>query len=131
MADKSATFFIDRCLTGHKFRNALRRAKLDVRSLEDHFPQDVQDAFWIPFVSAPPFEWIIVTKDHAILSNPAEFNALCDSKARVVMFPEQDLTAEEMSDRFVRQLPLILDTINTRDAPFIVVLHNDRVEVFP
>lgn len=131
MADKPATFFIDRCLTGHRFRTALRRAGLDVRSLEDHFPQDVEDAFWIPFVSSPPFEWVIVTKDNAILSNPAEFDALCDSRARVVMFPEQDLTADEMAERFLYHLTAVRDTIDTRGAPFIVLLHRDRVEVVP
>jgi hypothetical protein len=131
VADKPLTFFIDRCLTGHKFRNALRRAKLDVRALEDHFPETVQDVDWIPFVSAPPFEWVIVTKDCSILSNPAEFDALCDCMARVVMFPDQDLTADEMTDRFLRRLADVRDAVSTRDAPFVVVLYDDRVEIFP
>jgi hypothetical protein len=131
VADKPVTFFIDRCLTGHRFRNALRRAKLAVESLEDHLPQDVQDADWIPLVSSQPFEWIIITKDRAILTNPREFDAICDSKARVVMFPDQDLSAQDMIDRFLHHLKDIQTTIEKRDAPFIAVLYADRIEVHP
>jgi hypothetical protein len=131
VADKPITFFIDRCLTGRRFRNALRQAKQTVESLENHLPQDVQDVDWIPLVSSPPFEWVIITKDRAILTNPVEFDALCDSKARVVMFADQDLSAQDMIDRFLHHLPDIQNTINTREAPFIVVLYDDRVEIHP
>ncbi len=131
MAGTPVTFFIDRCLTGFRFRYALRRAKVTVESLEDHFPPDVQDVDWIPIVSAPPFEWVIVTKDNSILANPHEFAAICDFQARVVMFPDQDLTAQEMSVRFLHFLPDIQGTLDTRSVPWILVLEAAAIQVYP
>jgi hypothetical protein len=76
-------------------------------------------------------EWVIITKDRAILTNPTEFDAICDFQARVLMFPDQDLSAQDMIDRFLLLLPEIQNTIDTRNAPFIAVLYVDRVELFP
>jgi PIN like domain len=125
------TFFIDKCLTGARFRKALLGAGLRVESLEKHLPENSPDADWIPLVSAPPFEWVIVTKDKAILSNPHEFDQICDYRARVVMFPDQDLTAQQMSERFLAHLPAVLDALRTRAAPLVILLNHDGIQVFP
>ncbi len=125
------TFFIDRCLTGRRFRKALTDAGLRVESLEGHLPQDCPDASWIPLISTPPFEWVIVTKDNAIFTNPLEFTLICDYKARVVVFPDQDLTAQEMSERFLFHLPAVVVALTARPAPLIIFLLADRVEILP
>ena len=131
VSEMSHTFFIDRCLTGHRFRSALSRAGLRVESLEFHLPSNCDDLTWLPLVSAPPFEWVIITKDNSILSNPYEFDAICEYRARMILFPDQDLSATEMADRFLHYLSDILTALDTRGSPLIIVLHKNRIEIGP
>ena len=133
MPDAPTTFFLDNTFAGNKIPRALRRAHLQVVRLKDHFGRDdVPDEEWIPLVSEPPFEWVIVTKDNRILANPNEFEAICQARARIVLFPvDEDLTAEQIVERFLFHLPAIRDVIAERQAPFIIYLHAGGVQVLP
>ena len=49
----------------------------------------------------------------------------------MILFPDQDLSATEMADRFLHYLSDILTALDTRGSPLIIVLHKNRIEIGP
>jgi hypothetical protein len=71
----SPVFFIDHCLGTEIVAERLRREGARVRILiEEGFPQDAEDAEWLPVIAAKG--WAILTKDKAIRRRRLEHDAI-------------------------------------------------------
>lgn len=133
MSDKPITFFLDNTFAGHRIPRLLRHAKVTVERLVDVFGRnDVEDAEWIPHISAPPYEWVAITKDNGILEKPYEFTAICDYRARIVLFPRgEDLSADQVAERFLDRLPAILHVLSYQAGPLLFFLEPGTMRVVP
>src|SRR5438132_13386893 len=73
-------FFIDRSLGRRKVPDALRAAGVDVRVLDELFPQATPDITWLKEAGAK--RWIVVTRDDRIRYNQLEKQAVLADRLR-------------------------------------------------
>ena len=102
--------FLDRSLGRHKVPSLLREAGLDLVTLAEIFgipaDEEVGDAEWLAKVGSEG--WVAFTKDVAIRRNQLERERVITSDVRVFCLSRQDLTADEMAARFLRNLERIV-----------------------
>lgn len=71
--------------------------------------------------------WAIFMKDGEIRRRPAERQALVDCEVRAFCRTRQDLPAEEMVTRFLRNLPAITAACSEQ-GPFIYAVQSSRLD---
>ena len=114
---ESVTFLVDRSLGRNYVVDALRNAGVQVEALDDHFPQNAPDSKWLG--EAGRRQWIVLTKDQAILRNQYERELTLRAGVRAFILTRQDLSGTEMAKLFVDSLPGMRHRIAREAAPFI------------
>lgn len=121
--------FLDRSLGRHKVPSLLREAGLEVVTLAEVYgiPADeaVGDTEWLQRVGNE--RWVAFTKDVEIRRNQLEREKVVTSGVRVFCLSRQDLKAEEMAGRFLRNLRQIVRACH-QAGPFIYAVHESRIE---
>jgi len=119
-------FYVDRCL-GKTVARELRAAGAVVEIHDDHFPQAVADADWIPHVAARG--WVILTKDKNIRRARGERDVVVLSEARVFSLSSGNMRGTEMADVFVRQLADMEQIALALVPPFMAVVDRGGISV--
>lgn len=116
--------FLDRSLGRHKVPSLLRKTGLDIVTLAEVYgvPGDekVSDTEWLERVGREG--WVALTKDVEIRRNQLERERVATYGVRVFCLSRQDLTAEEMANRFLRNLKHIVSACR-EPGPFIYEVH--------
>ena len=121
--------FLDRSLGRHKVPSLLRKTGLDLVTLAEVYgvPGDekVSDTEWLE--RAGREGWVVFTKDVQIRRNQLERERIATYGVQVFCLSRQDLTAEEMADRFLRNLRQIVRACQ-KAGPLIYAVHEGRIE---
>ncbi len=88
-------YFVDNNIP-QKLVNLLRVLDVDVRHLKDVFPETATDVQWIPRAGAE--DWVVVTSDKNIRTNPAELEALKENNV-TVLFMKKTFVDRKMWDQ--------------------------------
>lgn len=120
--------FLDRSLGRVKVPQLLRAAGLRLVTLSEHFgiPRDEQvtDVEWLELAGTRG--WVVLMKDARIRYNRAERDALRDHGVRCFCLTRQNLTADEMAERFVSALPAMVAAC-AEAGPFLYAVHAHRI----
>ncbi len=114
------TYFLDRSLGRVKVATALRQASLNIEVHDDHFKQDAIDEEWLAAVGKDG--WVVFTKDQKIRYHTRELGALISHGVRAFVLTARDVTAEEMSEIFLRARGKIEKFISSNNGPFMVAV---------
>lgn len=121
--------FLDRSLGRIKVPLLLRAAGLRLVTLAEHYgvpaDQQVKDAQWLELVAQRG--WVAFHKDPSIRKNIAERQAIIEHRTRSFCLSRQDLTADEMASRYLRNLGAITAAC-AADGPFIYAVYANRIE---
>ncbi|MGH8987810.1 MAG: hypothetical protein ACRDXC_04325 [Acidimicrobiales bacterium] len=125
-------FFVDRSLGRITVPQLLRQAGLTIVTLAERYgiPTDetVTDERWL--VDAGRRSEAILTKDARIRYNRAEKAAIERFRVRCFCLVRQDLSANEMAERFVVNLDRISAACR-EPGPFLYAVHAHRIERLP
>ncbi len=98
-------------------------------TLAEHYgvpdDEDVEDVQWLELVGSR--RWIALLKDAEIRRRPSEKRALIDHCVRAFCLSGGNLTADQMSDRYLRALPAMTRACRDDPGPFIYAVHADRI----
>lgn len=121
--------FLDRSLGRIKVPALLRAAGLRLITLSEQYgiPRDetVPDEVWLELAGARG--WVVFMKDTRVRYNRAEREAVRSHQVRCFCLSSQSLTGEQMADRFLHNLPRIVDACK-QPGPFIFAVHARRIE---
>lgn len=122
--------FLDRSLGRKKVPQLLRVEGVRLVTLAEHYgiPHDegVQDVEWLRLCGEQ--NWLAIMKDDRIRYVSIERDALVSSGVRAAVITNANLSAAEMAARIVRALPGLADVCETRSGPFLLALHQSRIE---
>jgi PIN like domain len=121
--------FLDRSLGRIKVPRLLRGAGLRLVTLSEHYgiPADegVPDDEWLRLAGGRG--WAVFMKDTRIRYNRAEREAVRAHGVRCFCLANQNLTGDEMADRFLSNLDAIVRACGV-PGPFIYAIHRTRIE---
>ncbi len=124
--------FIDRSLGRIQVPALLRAAELRLVTLAEHYgipvDQKVRDAAWLQLVGERG--WVALMKDRSVRSNRAEREAVKRYAVRCFCIPRQDLTAQEMADRFLHNLGAMAAACR-EPSPFMYTVNARRLRPLP
>lgn len=110
-------FFIDRDL-GHAVPRALQLVRDDVIYLAQRYPDNTPDEKWL--ADAGKNEWIVITRNRKIGTNPAHVQAVRDHKFRCFcLIQRKPLNRWQMLSRLVKSWESIEETAGSTSAPLI------------
>jgi len=113
-------FFVDRSL-GKKFiADAFRSANARIEIHDDHFPQSVNDVYWLRVVGSRG--WIVLTKDEKIRTRNSELQAVKNHSVGMFVLTAGNITGPAMASIFVSALPRMIRFIRGNKKPFIAVI---------
>ena len=84
-----------------KLVSLLKVLNVEVRHLKDVFPETAADVQWIPRAGAE--NWVVVTSDRNIRTNPAELEALKENNV-TVLFMKKPFVDRKMWDQAARTI---------------------------
>jgi hypothetical protein len=123
--------FLDRSLGRVKVPRLLREAGLHLTTLAEHYgvPADesVADTTWLEFAGTNG--WVAFMKDARIRSRRVERETVQRFGVRCFCITRQNLTADDMADRYIEHLPAIAKACE-QPAPFIYAVYENRIERF-
>jgi len=117
------TFFLDRCLGKKILASILRAANLKIEVHDDHFPPDCKDEQWLKVVGRRG--WVILTSDRRIRYRGPELAALMSSGARAFAFRSGNLTAQQMSEIFLKSMKHVSKLLEANAGPFVASILRD------
>ena len=121
--------FLDRSLGRIRVPAALRAAGLRLVTLSEHYgvPADeaVRDEEWLELAGLR--QWAVLMKDSRIRYRSAERAAVRTHRVRCFALSSQQLTADDMADRFLDNLDAITRAC-AESGPFIYAVHRNRIE---
>ncbi|HZD02348.1 MAG TPA: hypothetical protein VFA46_19805 [Actinomycetes bacterium] len=124
--------FIDRSLGRIQVPGLLRAAGLRLVTLAEHYgipaDQDVADTTWLAEVGLRG--WVALMKDENIRRNDAERMAVKQYAVRCFCLTRQSLTAQDMADRFLRNLSA-MERACSQPGPFIYAVYENRILQLP
>ena len=123
--------FLDRSLGSIKVPDILRAAGLVPVTMTEHYgpaAERIADPEWLELVGYRG--WIGLTKDEGIRHQAVNRQALIDNEVRCFYLARQNLVADEMARRFLRNLPAIVRACG-RSGPFIYAVHKSRIVEMP
>ncbi|MGH8929461.1 MAG: hypothetical protein ACRDZO_02180 [Egibacteraceae bacterium] len=126
--DELPNLFLDRSLGRVQVARGLRAAGLRLITLAEHYgmPADecIADTVWL--ADAGTHGWVVLMKDERIRRNQAERGALTKHHVRCFCLTRQDLTAADMTRRFLDNLPAITAACS-QPGPFLYAVHTNRI----
>lgn len=124
--------FLDRSLGRLKVPDLLRKEGLDLVTLAEVYgvpaDEEVLDTDWLE--RAGTEGWVVFTKDVEIRHNLLERERVFAYGVQMFCLSRQDLAAEEMAARFVRNLGRI-ERACQGPGPFIYAVHARTIELVP
>jgi hypothetical protein len=124
--------FLDRSLGRIQVPGLLRAAGLHLVTLAEHYgvpaDQEVKDVMWLK--EAGRRGWVVLMKDRSIRSNVAERQAVKRYAIRCFCIPRQNLTAQEMTNRFLHNLSA-MEAACAEPGPFIYAVDERRLRPLP
>lgn len=116
--------FLDRSLGPIQVPRFLRAAGLWLVTLSEHYgtPRDqgIPDAEWLELVGSNG--WVAFTKDKRIGRLRDQREAIVSNRVRCFYLANQNVAAEEMGNRFLRNLPRIVEAC-AYPGPFLYAVH--------
>ncbi len=112
--------YLDRNLGKHVIASALRAAGHTVEVHDDHLPGDAPDEQWIKLVGDRG--WVALTKDKNIRYRHAEFEAIREHGARVVVIRAKNLVGQDLANLVVKHHERIQKFASINEAPFVAGL---------
>lgn len=120
--------FVDRSLGRFEVPRLLRDFGLRLTTLADRYgvPQDesVTDEKWL--ADAASADDIVFMKDSRVRRNVAEKAAIIRCQARCFCISNQGIRADEMAQRFIRNLPRIAEACG-EPGPFVYAVEYGRI----
>lgn len=120
--------FVDRSLGAIQAPQLLRAAGFVLTTMREHFgeanSQGVADTTWIALTAERG--WISFHKDANIRHNLAERETVLRTGARMFCVPNANLTAVDLSQRFIVNAPAIADAARA-PGPFIYSVQPARI----
>ena len=127
-SDQPPEFFIDRSLGRIHLAAALAARGLTVHTMASVYgeerAQGLADEEWL--ADAGGQGWVVLMKDAAIRRRPAERDALAAAGVQAFCLTNANLRAAEQTQRFLDQLPAILDEL-VDPGPWICGVYADGV----
>ena len=127
-SDRPPEFFIDRSLGRKHLATALAGRGVTARTMASVYgearAQELSDEEWLRDAGAN--DWVVLMKDAAIRSRPAERDALAAAGVRAFCLTNANLRAAEQTQRFLDQLDAIFDELTT-PGPWICGVYSDGV----
>lgn len=125
-------FFLDRSLGPVRVPRLLRASGLSLITLTEHYgwPRDqhVPDSEWLELVGSRG--WIALTKDKRIGRVDSQRLAILEFEVRCFYLTQQNLDAKEMANRFLRNLPRIVDACS-RPGPLLFAVYSNQIREMP
>lgn len=112
--------YLDRNLGKHVIASALQAAGHSVEVHDDHLPGDAPDEQWIKLVGDRG--WIALTKDKNIRYRHAEFEAIREHGARVVVIRAKNLVGQDLANLVVKYHERIQKFASINESPFVAGL---------
>jgi hypothetical protein len=128
--DEPFVFFVDRCLGRGDVPGALGsviEARERVEIHDDHFPQDAQDADWLPRVGF--HRWIVLSHDRSITRRPLELDALLRAGVAFFGVGAGHGTGPEVGAIIARAVPQIRTVVRRFRVPIIATVSDSAVTV--
>jgi len=120
--------FLDRSLGRKQVPQVLRSHGLTLTTLSEHYgiPQDqtITDETWLAEVGQRG--WVVLMKDKMVRRNAPELAAVKAYEVRCFCLARQDLLAQEMAERFLRNLDAMTQACSA-PGPFIYAVHADHL----
>ena len=124
--------FLDRSLGPVQVPRLLRASGLSLITLTEHYgrprDQEVPDSDWLELVGSRG--WVALTKDKRIGRVHSQQVAIVNFKVRCFYLTNQNLRAQEMADRFLRNLPPIVKACS-RPGPLLFAVYSNRIKEMP
>ncbi len=124
--------FLDRSLGPIQVPRLLRESGLRLTTLSEHYgrPRDekVPDSEWLELAGSN--RWVAFTKDKRIGRLRSQRVAIVEYKVRCFYLSKQNLDAEEMANRFLRNLLRITEACS-KPGPLLIAVHKNRIQEMP
>jgi hypothetical protein len=122
-------YFLDENLDGSSMVTMLTDGGIPVVRHSEKFQNGAADEVWIPL--AAQFGYVIVTKDVATRTKPAQREAILHSKARMLLLTLQGAKWPEIAKLLIDKYPDVSKTVNKYATPLIIRLNMSsmRIEV--
>ena len=124
--------FLDRSLGPIQVPRLLRESGLCLVTLSEHYgrPRDqkIPDAEWLELAGSNG--WTVFTKDKRIGRLRDQREAIISYEVRCFYLANQNVVAEEMVNRFLRNLPRIVEAC-AYPGPFLYAVHKTRIRKMP
>ncbi len=122
-------FYLDRNLGKHVIAEALRAAGIAVEVHDDHLAPNAPDEEWIALVGRK--HWLAITKDKNIRYRAAEFEAVKDHKAKVLVVRAKNSTGQDIADILIKANTRIQRFAHKHPAPFVAGIdRSGRVSLY-
>jgi len=121
------TFFFDNNLS-QKIVDGFRCFGEDVTHLKEHFPEDVEDEQWLPFVGER--EWTAITRDDRVRRRPLQLAKIREYDVGLYVLAGKNLSAWQLIQQLVRLWPRIKEGAEKAKRPFVFRLppHGTQID---
>lgn len=120
--------FLDRSLGPLQVLRLLRKAGLCLVTLSEHYgrPRDqkIPDSDWLELAGSNG--WVVFTKDKRIGRLGDQREAIISNQVRCFYLANQNIAAEEIVNRFLRNLPRIVKACDY-PGPFLYAVHKSQI----
>jgi hypothetical protein len=117
-------FFLDRNQGNKLMPEMLRKVGLRVICHSDEYADDMTpDPIWLERCGTK--DWIVITGDKAIETDPLNLQAVVEHKAKVILLDENNSRAIEWAASIIVSRRRIVDIAHNNEGPFFVSLRKD------
>ncbi len=124
--------FLDRSLGPLQVPRLLRKFGLRLVTLSEHYgrprDQEIRDAEWLELAGSNG--WVVFTKDKRIGRLQDQREAIIGNQVRCFYLANQNVAAEEIVRRFLRNLPRIVKACD-HPGPFLYAVHKTQIRRMP
>ena len=117
------TIFLDRDLDADSIYETLIHKGINVVRHKDLFPQNAEDAEWLPRVGAEG--WFVLTHDGRIRYRTLEIQALKHAKVGMFVLVAKNPSGDVMASIVGGAIHRIIQATRTRKRPFIAKIGRD------
>jgi hypothetical protein len=122
-------FFLDRNQGNKIVPELLRKVGLRVVCHSDKFTDDMTpDPIWLDRCARE--EWIVITGDKAIETDPINRQAVIDCRAKVILLEENNSRALEWASAIIVARRRMVEIVHDNDGPFFVSLRKNSDSLF-
>jgi predicted nuclease of predicted toxin-antitoxin system len=113
------TILLDACI-GKRVADYLKGLGYEVSRHREHFPENALDTDWIPLAARE--DWVVITKDNAIVRRAVERSAIQQSGAAVFFIGRASVTADAQMETLRKAMPRIIKMAQKYTRPLMVMV---------